>query len=239
MPAAAVGLRWTWMRKLIRLGVALAAASAGSLTAFSQAPASVLQRYLARALEPPVEYRALRHLEATNQHFHAHGWLEAWTEYDRARGFRYEVTAEGGSGYIRNHVLRAALDGERNMWAANEPQRASITLDNYTFEGGLGTADDLVALGIKPRRRDVLLIDGTIYVCVDDGDLRRVEGRLSKPPSFWTRSVDISRRYERIAGVRVPVSFESTAQVRIAGRSTFTMTYRYDTINGRKIDTTH
>ena len=54
-------------------------------------------------------------------------------------------------------------------------------------------------------------------------------------PSFWTRRVEIVRRYERIAGVRVPVSIESVASVLIAGRSTFKMTYQYETINGQHV----
>jgi hypothetical protein len=77
-----------------------------------------------------------------------------------------------------------------------------------------------------------MLVHGTALVTADSGDLRLVEGRLAKSPSFWTRSVRISRRYERIAGVRVPVSMRSTADVRIVGDSTFSMTYDYETING-------
>jgi hypothetical protein len=81
----------------------------------------------------------------------------------------------------------------------------------------------------------VLLIDGSIFVQPESGDLTRIEGRLSKAPSLWTRRVEIVRRYERIGGVRVPVSIESIAQVLIAGRSTFKMTYEYETINGQHV----
>ena len=42
---------------------------------------------------------------------------------------------------------------------------------------------------------------------------------------------------ERIAGIRVPVAIESVAQVLIAGRSTFQMTYEYETINGLRVGT--
>jgi hypothetical protein len=43
------------------------------------------------------------------------------------------------------------------------------------------------------------------------------------------------RRYERLGGVRVPVSIESVAHVLIAGRSTFKMTYEYETVNGQRV----
>jgi hypothetical protein len=199
------------------------------------AQGTALQRFLARGDAPAVAYRALRHLEARNAKFGASGWMDAWTEFDEERGLRFEIVAEGGNGYIRRKVLRAALEGEQRIWAAREPQRASLTADNYTFlDRGVGP-EGLAAVAITPRRKDVLLVDGAIFVEPDEGDLRRIEGTLSKAPSFWTRRVEIVRRYERIGGVRVPVSIESVASVLIAGRSTFKMTYQYETINGQRV----
>jgi hypothetical protein len=96
-------------------------------------------------------------------------------------------------------------------------------------------ADGLAAIGLTPRRKDVLLIEGSILVTSEDGELKRIHGRLSKTPSIWTRRVDITRRYERMAGVRVPVSIESVASVPIAGKSSFKMTYEYQTINGQQV----
>jgi hypothetical protein len=218
-------------------GCAVAVVAAGNTTvsALGQRHLSVLQRFLARGDQPTVEYCAVRHLEAQNTRFGASAWMDARTEYDRAGGFRFEVLAEGGSAYIRKKVLRAALEGEQKLWAAREPERASLTPDNYTFQDAVAIVDGLAALGVKPRRKDILLVDGVIYVQSDDGELKRIEGRLSKAPSFWTRSVEIRRQYERILGVRVPVLIESVAQVRVAGRSTFRMTYRYESINGRPV----
>jgi hypothetical protein len=88
---------------------------------------------------------------------------------------------------------------------------------------------------VRPKRKDVLLVEGAIFVQPGDGELSRIEGKLSKAPSFWTRRVDVVRRYERKAGVRVPVAIESVAHVLIAGRSTFKMTYEYQTINGQHV----
>jgi hypothetical protein len=36
--------------------------------------------------------------------------------------------------------------------------------------------------------------------------------------------------------VRVPIMTTSVAHVKIAGRSEFQMTYRYDSINGQRVD---
>jgi hypothetical protein len=195
----------------------------------------VVQRVLARNDPPPDQYRALRRLEARSDHFGAAGWMEAWTDVDPDGGFRYEIIGEGGSGYVRAHVLRAALEGERKLWLSREPERAALTTANYAFEENGPSADGLEAVGVRARRKDVLLVDGSIFVNADDGDLVRIEGRLSKTPSFWTRRVEVVRRYQRINGIRVPVAIESVAQVLLAGRSTFKMTYEYETINGSRV----
>src|SRR5439155_193678 len=69
----------------------------------------------------------------------------------------------------------------------------------------------------------------------DAVDLVRVEGDLSLRPSIWTRRVHIQRDYGRINGVHVPLSMSSTADVRLVGASTFSMTYSYVEINGSPV----
>ena len=89
---------------------------------------------------------------------------------------------------------------------------------------------------MRPLREETTLIDGALFVTDTDADLMRVEGRLAKNPSLWTRRVDIVRRYGRVGGVRVPLGVESIAQIRIAGRSEMTMTYHYEMVNGLVVD---
>jgi hypothetical protein len=212
---------------------ALLSVDAFSLGSFASNFSQVLARFLARTDHGPTQYRALRRLDARNQHFGASAWMDVWTEEDES-GFRYQVAAQGGSGYIRKRVFLAALESEQRMWQQGEPQRAEINVANYTFQDR-GDADGFAQLGVTPRRKDILLFEGSILVRSDDSDLVRLEGRLSKNPSFWTRRVEIVRRYGRVGGVRVPLEIESVAQVLIAGHSTFRMTYEYETINGERV----
>jgi hypothetical protein len=224
------------MHRLFRFAAGIVVACAvANVHALQNTQPGAVQRFLARVEEPPVEYRALRRLEADNPKFKQSAWMVAWTEYDHPNGLRYEVVAEGGSGYIRSKVLRAALDGEQKIWANHEPQKASFTRENYVFGDGPDASDGLASIDVKPKRKDVLLVEGAIFVQPADGELTRIEGKLSKTPSFWTRRVDVIRKYERKAGVRVPISIESVAHVLIAGRSTFKMTYEYQTINGQQV----
>ena len=194
---------------------------------------------LRQADGPPLRsYRARRHLEARNSRFNAEGWLDVATEFSLGDGLRWTVTAEGGSAYIRGKVLRKALEAEAETYHTGGQARAALTADNYQFGAASASNGDTLSIPIEPRREDVLLVSGTIQT--DRGwDLLSVAGRLAKNPSFWTRTVDIVRRYGRINGVRVPLTMESRASVRIVGPSTFRMTYTYDEINDEAVAGTH
>jgi len=210
---------------------ALLAAHPGAAGPATPAPA-VLQRFLDDPT--PTQFRALRRLEAHNDKFEKSAWMDVWTEGD-ASGFRYAIVSEEGSDYIRSKVFRATLETERKMWAAGASDQAALTQENYVFEERGAQADGLTLLTMTPKRKDVMLVDGSLYLNPHDGELVRVEGRLAKSPSFWTRHVEIVRWYRRIAGFRVPTSLESVANVRVAGVSTFRMSYEYESINGQRV----
>ncbi len=221
-------------RSLLALPVVgLFVAHAGAAGPANPSPA-VLQRFLALDDPTPTQYRALRHLEARNEKFEKSAWMDVWTEADRS-GFRYHIVSEEGSDYIRSKVFHASLEAEREMWSAGAADEAALTPANYVFEDRGTQPDGLMSIALTPRRKHILLVSGSIYLNPDDGELVRMEGKLSKTPSFWTRQVEIVRSYQRIAGFRMPTALESVANVRMAGLSTFRMTYEYESINGRHV----
>jgi hypothetical protein len=183
--------------------------------------------------QPLRQYRAYRRMHARSEHFGQEGWLEAWTELDD-RGFRYTVVSESGSDYIRNKVLRTVLKREQELVAGGDCRRSELTPDNYDFEDASHANGERYVL-LKPKRKDVLLVDGRMVLNSENGELLRVEGRLSKNPSFWTSLVNIIRRYGRLDGVRVPIATESVAKVKFAGLSHLEVQYEYETINGRPV----
>jgi len=191
-----------------------------------------MRQFLSQDAAQPA-YRAVRRLEAVNGK--RSGWLEAVTEYSPDAGFRYAVTAEGGNGYIRDNVLRAVLEAEREVIARGETRRSSLAETNYTFQAnGIGD-DGLVEVSVSPRRKERVLVAGQMFLKPEDGRLVRLQGQLAKSPSFWIRNVAIVRTYDRIAGSVVPVAMESHAQMRVLGNATLNMTYEYSHINGRPV----
>jgi len=126
----------------------------------------------------------------------------------------------------------AALEAEQRSRQQRETGQAALTRDNYEFTETTPPGEGVREILLRPRRRSQMLIEGSLLVREASADLVRVEGRLSKPPSWWTRRVEVVRRYARIGGVRVPVEMTSTADVRLVGTSSFAMAYDYATING-------
>src|SRR5262249_47755678 len=119
-----------------------------------------VQLFLSRPPESLTAYRAFRTLKAANKRFKKEGWLTAWTELDPKSGFRYEIVAEGGSGYIRNKVLRKMLEGEREAIANGQPGRVALSTANYRFSA-LSDDGQVAKLQIVPLRADTLLVNGT------------------------------------------------------------------------------
>ena len=183
--------------------------------------------------QPLTQYRAYRRMHARNEHFGQEAWLEAWTEFDE-RGFRYTIVSETGSDYMRNKVLKAVLKREQQLVADGDCRRSELTPDNYEFHD-VQQGDGERYVTLKPKRKDVLLVEGRMVFSQDGSELLRVEGRLAKNPSFWTSLVNIIRHYARLDGVRVPVAIESIAKVKFAGVAYLDVHYEYETINGRPV----
>ena len=227
----------------VRLGLAcLLVAAAIQPGAASSAPdetpiarAEFIDRFLAPDHDPLVSYRAFRRLTASTRVGKMSASMEAWTTLDPVRGFTYEITAREGSGLIQGRVLVAALDAEKDAVKAADRDESALTPANYEFLGINPEDERLIKMDVRPKRKSVMLVNGALFIEAGSADLVRIDGELSKRPSFWTRRVHVTREYERLEGVHVPVSMSSTADVLIVGASTFSMTYRYTEINGKTI----
>ena len=192
-----------------------------------------VSRLFTRIEQPLHQYRAYRRMHASSENAKYEAWLEAWTELKDGR-FNYEIVNEKGSESVRGRVLRAILAREQEVINKGEGDKGDLTAENYEFVEGGRDSDGAQVVHIKPKRSDVMLVDGRA-VLDDRGDLLRVEGRLAKNPSFWTSLVNIVRRYARIGGVRVPVATETTAKVKFVGTAQLEVLYDYQSVNGRPV----
>src|SRR6185369_6563675 len=152
--------------------------------------------FFGRSEQPLKEYRAYRRMHASTEKAQHEAWLDAWTELKDGR-FSYQIVSERGSEAVRGKVLRAMLAREEELVNSGNVDRGELTPANYEFTEAGRDTDGARVVQLKPRRNDPLLVEGRA-VLNDGGDLLRVEGRLSKNPSFWTSLVNIVRRYARV-----------------------------------------
>lgn len=178
-------------------------------------------------------YRALRRLEAENGD--RRGWLEVDTEYSSERGLRYTIVTEGGSGFIRDRILKGVLDGERDLIAKGDIARGALSASNYTFEPAGIDGDGLAVVRLSPLRKDRLLVCGTLLLHATTGDPIRLQGRLVKSPSFWAKDIDVRWSYGRFGSAVMPVELQSTATIRFLGSASLHVTYLYSEIDGQPV----
>ena len=223
--------RYFWLWLVAALTTAPVPSQIAAAPASDQA-AAALRQFLAGA-RPVRQYRASRRLEAAGSGRGA--WLDVQTEFSQSTGLQYHVTAEGGSGYIRSRVLRSLLEEEQRLVGRNGGSAVALTPDNYQFMPEAINEEGVAVVRIQPRRKDRSLVDGQMFL-TRDGELLRVEGRLAKSPSFWVTRTNVVRVFRRINGVLMPVSVETTAQLRLLGSSTLRMTYRYSHVDDREVE---
>ena len=193
-----------------------------------------ITRLFSHAEQPLREYRALRRMHASSEKTTKYdAWLDAWTELKDGR-FSYQIVSERGSDTVRSKVLRAVLEREEALINGGDGPKGELTPANYDFSEGGHDTDGSRVVQLKPRRNDILLVDGRA-VLNDRGELVRVEGKLAKNPSFWTSLVSVIRRYARIGDVRVPIAVETTAKIKFVGTAQLTVAYDYHSVNGRPV----
>lgn len=226
----------TWSSLLLAIGCLMTLPTerlVGAAAEASRAEAGAISRFINDIDKVPVPYQAIRRLEASSSKLNESAWMEAFTQYSREGGFTYRVLSQGGSERILNRALKGVLESEKEN--AAEWRKAALTRENYDMIFDGRTSDGLIKVQLNPRRRDSRLLDGVAWLSAESGDLVRLEGRLSKSPSFWVRWVSVTRKYIPIRGMMMPAAVQSTADVKIAGMSTFSMTYRYAAVAGQQI----
>jgi hypothetical protein len=227
-------------RQLTALAAAAAAVGIATLlqTKIDAAPAeaseALISRVVAQTTRSGIAVRALRELRAGTVSGKHQGWMTVETTVAPSGTFSWNVIEEGGSERTREKVFYELLKTEAQAWRAGAHDQAAITPANYQLTPTNEVRSGQIEIRLTPRRADSKLIEGVLTVSADGYPLR-LEGRMAKSPSFWVKSVTIVKHYGRFGGVALPTSIESLADVKMFGRSTFTMRYRYSEVNGRRV----
>lgn len=194
----------------------------------------LLQRIVTQTTRSGFGVRATREMRAGMVDGKHEGWMTVETRGEDAGPFTWQVMEQGGSERTRKKVFVTLLETEAETWRRGARDAAALTPANYRFSHLSSDEGGVMRLRLTPRRADARLVDGVLTVSADGFPLQ-LEGKLAKSPSFWVKSVTIVKRFERIAGVALPVSVESLADMRWFGQAIFSMRYRYHEVDGRRV----
>jgi hypothetical protein len=141
---------------------------------------------------------------------------------------QFQAVSATGWGIARSHVFPKLLEGESEASLPDVRQRSRITPENYSFEMiGTDSIDQRPAyvLAIAPRKQNKYLIQGKIWVDLDEYAIVRIEGKPAKNPSFWTKSVYFVHTYKKSGSFWLPESDRSVTDARIVGTTELTIEY--------------
>jgi hypothetical protein len=134
----------------------------------------------------------------------------------------YSIQKSSGSGR-GPQVVRRLLDHEAAT--ASNRGRTVLTRENYDFSySGEARLDGQLCyiLGLTPKRKEVDLIAGQVWVDEHSFVVHQIKGELAKSPSWWVRRVSVLLTFSEVGGAWLQTGMVATADVRIAGLHTLT-----------------
>jgi hypothetical protein len=174
------------------------------------------------------QYTSNRRYVADNRKFNKHAEVAVREKYVYPGKKEFETLSETGSDYIRRKVISKLIDAEQDSAQNDNRDQTRITPENYKFEL-LGTEEQeghpCFLIAVIPNHSKKYLMKGRIWVHQEDFAIVRMEGSPAKNPSFWTRKVEFTRRYQKHGPFWLPASIESESEVLIAGKSSLKIEY--------------
>jgi outer membrane lipoprotein-sorting protein len=136
----------------------------------------------------------------------------------------YRIQRSSGS-KRGEQVVRNLLDHEVDTTSSRSKTKTAITRENYDFAyigDEVSDGQACYVLEIKPKRKEKDLIAGKAWIDKRSFLVRRIEGEISKTPSWWLKKVRVKLSFGDYEGTWLQSSMEAVADVRIVGLHTLT-----------------
>lgn len=179
-------------------------------------------------------YTSSRVYVAENKRFSQRAEVAVRESYSFPGKKDFTVLSETGSGYIRRKVIDKLIAAEIESAQKDNRDQTRITPENYRFQlAGTEPVEgrSCFVVEVIPLHAKKYLVRGKIWVDQEEFAITRMEVVPAKNPSFWTRKVQITRRYQKYGPFWLPASLESESDILIAGKSTLQIAYTDYQIN--------
>lgn len=168
------------------------------------------------------EYSVQRRYILKNERFHRDAAMDVRVVYRAGSGKSIEILSSSKSGGMERTVFERLIEAEKESSQSQNVEDLRVGPKNYSFQM-LGTEKIeghlCYVLKLTPKRKSKYLIDGKAWISADDYGLVRVQGRPSQRVSFWVGKPEITQTYRKVGPAWMLISNQSSADVRLIGRS--------------------
>jgi hypothetical protein len=219
---------------------AVVVAFAAGLASAENAPANVqatlssteivqqIQRHTQARADGLKQYKTLRHYDVEYRGFSTKlaARMDVEVKYDAATGKSFRIVSESGSSFLREKVLKRAVDSEKE--ASQDKASTALTESNYRFQS-LGSESvagrPAYILDVEPLTVSKFLVRGKIWVDAADFAVVKMETEPAKNPSFWISRTQIHSTSTKTGGFWLPEKLRSETRVRVGGTAVLTIDY--------------
>ena len=173
-------------------------------------------------------YQALRHYQVEYTGFarKLRAKMDVEVNYDAATGKSLRIVSESGSGFLREKVLKRAVDSEKE--ASQDKAATALTAANYKFN--LAGSESLAGrpayiLDVEPKGASKFLYRGKVWVDAAEFAVVKFEAEPAKSPSFWIARTLIHQSFAKTGDFWLPRQNRSETKVRIGGTAFLTIEY--------------
>jgi hypothetical protein len=195
------------------------------------APQEIVDTYTAISRQQGARLRGASmdvEIEANLPKLQKHGRLNALRRISRLGRITYEAVRFEGDKSVKSDIIVRYLAAETQAQSADDSSLA-ITPTNYKFifKGHSGEGENqLYIFQLTPRKKQVGLFKGELWIDAATCLPVRELGRLVKTPSIFLKRVEFVREYYIRGGVAVPLQIASTVETRLVGRAEVTVHFR-------------
>jgi hypothetical protein len=172
-----------------------------------------------------LEYSANRRYQVTNDKGKLRSETQVSLQYQSPDSKEFKIVSESGPAMLRS-IVKSLLTFETEEALGTAGYDSSITPANYTFQlAGNDHVDGYKCFVVQasPKRRDKYLFEGRIWIEEKEFAVVKIVGRPAKRPSFWIKSADFTRHYQKIGGTWLPLRDQTVSQVRLFGENVLTV----------------
>ena len=187
----------------------------------SDAGAAILDRYFNASQVQQASMRGLKmdvDIDAQLPKLKKQGRLHALRNVSQVGRVTYRALGFSGDTSVKKDVIARYLTAE--VQAQGNGQDLSITPANYKFKyKGLQNRNgqDIYVFNVSPRKKEVGLFKGEIWLDKATCMPVREAGRFVKNPSIFFKKTEFVRTYRMQNGISVPKHIDSVVQTRIVG----------------------